>query len=99
VTIAGGCYTLTTIRDITQGLRLGNLARLPRPTGQERPAAELPGSILTALIQARSCLEAALGQPAKSTRQHVTAALGSLDNALDEIHGIRSAAAPSRERA
>lgn len=98
VTFAGGPLTLTAIREIAQGLRLGDLAQLPHSTGPQRPAAELTGAVLTSLIQARSCLQAAFGQPAEAARQRLAVALNSLDHAIGDIHGILSAA-PSQERA
>ncbi|HEY1916162.1 MAG TPA: PAS domain S-box protein [Streptosporangiaceae bacterium] len=38
VTIASGHLTLITIREVAQGWRLGNLARLPRATSPDPPA-------------------------------------------------------------
>jgi hypothetical protein len=41
--------------------------------------------------------QAALGQPAETTRQSLATALGSPDGAIGEIHGVLSAAVQSPE--
>ena len=41
--------------------------------------------------------QAALGQPAETTRQSLAAALSSLDGAIGEIHGVLPAAVQSPE--
>jgi anti-sigma B factor antagonist len=84
VTTAGGRFTMIVIRDITAALRLNDLADEARAAvTAERE--QLFDSVTASLSHAALSLQAAMAQAADAAREHLTAAVGYLDETIREV--------------
>jgi anti-anti-sigma factor len=88
VTTVAGHFTLAVIRDVTEALRLADLAGLARASvaaEQEYRSRELLDTIITSLFHVGLSLHAAVDLPAEAIRQCIAEALAHLDDTIREI--------------
>jgi len=98
VTTATGAFTLTVIRDVTEGRRLADLADLARvavAAKQARIGQELLNSVTASLYHVGLSLQAAADLPHDAAGKGIAEAIGNLD---DTIRQIRDNAFTTRDQ-